>query len=142
MPKVVDLIRKIYPYTVIIVDDYQYYYIYDRDAYIVYYLLDLSIKKYKDNKFIRNKIEYLNFLISKLKENQISYVVVVKRMGYNVDLEYEFTNENYIRYYNKGKLLYKRTDEINSIKAKLKVNIFDNVEKIKRIKRIVDVNVW
>lgn len=141
MQKTVNLIRDLYPNTIIIVDDYQYYYIYDRDAYIVYYLLGLSIKKYKGNIFIRNNIEYLNFLISKLKENQVSYVVVVKRMGYNINLEYEFMNENYIRYYNKGKLLYKRTNEINGIKAKLKTNIFDNAEKIKRIKRIVDGNV-
>lgn len=140
MQKTVNLIRRLHSNTIIIVDDYRYYYIYDRDAYIVYYLLGLSIKKYKGNKFIRNNIKYLNFLISKLKENQVSYVVVIKRIGYNVDLECKFINNNYIRYYNKGKLLYKRINEINSIKAKLKLNVFDNIEKISEIKRIVDGN--
>ena len=78
-------------------------------------------------------------MISKLKENQVSYVVVVKRMGYNVSLEDDFINDNYLKYYNKGKLFYNRINQINSIKAKLKINIFDNREKIKKI---VDSNVW
>lgn len=141
MHKIVNLIRGLHPNTIIIVDDYQHYYLYDRDVYIVYYLLGLSIKKYKGNIFIRNNIEYLNYLISKLKENQVGYVVVVKRMGYNVSLEDDFINDNYLKYYNKGKLFYNRINQINTIKAKLKINIFDNREKIKKLKRIVDSNV-
>ena len=41
MHKIVNLIRGLHPNTIIIVDDYQHYYLYDRDAYIVYYFLAL-----------------------------------------------------------------------------------------------------
>ena len=142
MYKIVNLIRQLYENTVIIVDDYDNYYIYDRDVYVVYYLTRFTIKKYKNTKFIKNNIDYLNYLIKILRDNNINYVVLVKRFGYNVDYEYSFNNNNYISYYKKGKLIYKRIKDIDNIRVKLKLNILDNKEKINEIKRLVDSYVW
>ena len=138
MYKIVNLIRQLYENTVIIVDDYDNYYIYDRDLYVVYYFTRFTIKKYKNIKFIKNNIDYLNYLIKILRDNNINYVVLVKRFGYNVDYEYSFNNNNYISYYKKGKLIYKRIKDIDNIRVKLKSNILDNKEKINEIKRLVD----
>ena len=138
MYKIVNLIRQLYENTVIIVDDYDNYYIYDRDVYVVYYLTRFTIKKYKNTKFIKNNIDYLNYLIKILRDNNINYVVLVKRFGYNVDMISCFNNNNYISYYKKGKLIYKRIKDIDNIRVKLKLNILDNKEKINEIKRLVD----
>ena len=138
MYKIVNLIRQLYENTVIIVDDYDNYYIYDRDVYVVYYLTRFTIKKYKNTKLIKNKIDYLNYLIKILRDKNINYVVLVKRFGYNVDMKSCFNNNNYISYYKKGKLIYKRIKDIDNIRVKLKLNILDNKEKINEIKRLVD----
>ena len=61
--------------TVIIVDNYEDYYVYDNDVYIVSYLTNLSIKKSKNNIYLRNNINYLNYLIKILKDNNVNCIV-------------------------------------------------------------------
>ena len=138
MFKVVKLIRPLYVDAIIIIDNYDSYYIYGRDVYIVYYLLKLSIKGTGKFKFIKNNIDYLNYLIAKLKEYQINYVVLVKRWGYNVDVEGIFNCNNYNKFYIKGKLVYKRSKDVMQIRNMLRVNILDNKDKIEKIKRLID----
>ena len=138
MFKVVKLIRPLYVDSIIIIDNYDSYYIYGRDVYIVYYLLNLSIKGSGEFKFIKNNIDYLNYLIAKLKEYQINYVVLVKRWGYNVDVEEIFNSNNYNKFYIKGKLVYKRIKDVMQIRNMLRVNILDNKDKIEKIKRLID----
>ena len=138
MYRIMNLVRQLYNNTVIIVDDYDNYYIYDRDVYVVYYLSKFTIKNYNNTKYIKNNINYLSYLIKILKDNNINYVVLVKRFGYNVDIEHIFDNNNYISYYKKGKLVYKRKKDIDNIRVKLKLNILNNIDKINEIKRLVD----
>jgi hypothetical protein len=137
MLKVVNLIREIHVDTIIIVDDYDNYYVYGSDCYIVYYLIDLSIKRYRNSLFIKNKIEYINYLIDKLNKNNVNYIVVVKRFGYNVDASNSFIDNNYSKYLNKGKIKYKRIKDIKYISSKLRLDIINNRDKIKRIKEII-----
>ena len=137
MLKIVNLIKKIHSDTIVIVDDYDNYYVYGRDCYIVYYLINLSIKRYKNSLFIRNKIDYINYLVDNLNKNKVNYIVVVKRFGYNVDVSNSFIDNNYSKYLNKGKLLYKRSNDIKYISSKLRLNIISNRDKIKRVKEII-----
>ena len=137
MLKIVNLIKKIHSDTIVIVDDYDNYYVYGRDCYIVYYLINLSIKRYKNSLFIRNKIDYINYLVDNLNKNKVNYIVVVKRFGYNVDVSNSFINNNYSKYLNKGKLLYKRSNDIKYINSKLRLDVINNRDKIKRIKELI-----
>ena len=137
MLKIVNLIKKIHSDTIVIVDDYDNYYVYGRDCYIVYYLINLSIKRYKNSLFIRNKIDYINYLVDNLNKNKVNYIVVVKRFGYNVDVSNSFIDNNYSKYLNKGKLLYKRSNDIKYINSKLRLDVINNRDKIKRIKEII-----
>lgn len=137
MLKIVNLIRKLHPDTVVIVDDYDNYYVYGGDCYIVYYLINLSIKRYKNSLFIRNKIDYINYLVDNLNKNRVNYMVVVKRFGYEVESSNSFIDNNYSKDLNKGKLLYKRGNDIKYIGSKLRLDIINNRDKIKRIKEII-----
>ena len=137
MLKVVSIIRELHPDVVLIIDDYQNYYIYDRDVYIVFYLLNLTIKKYNGNVFIRNNINYLSYLVFKLNEFKISYMVLTKRFGYDVSQGKIYLNNHYQNFYVKGKLVYERTKEINKIYFKLKLNILENKNKISVIKELI-----
>ena len=137
MLKIVNLIKRIHSDTVVIVDDYDNYYVYGRDCYIVYYLINLSVKRYKNSLFIRNKIDYINYLVDNLNKNKVNYIVVVKRFGYNVDVSNSFIDNNYSKYLNKGKLLYKRSNDIKYINSKLRLDIINNRDKIKRIKELI-----
>ena len=137
MLKIVNLIKKIHSDTIVIVDDYDNYYVYGRDCYIVYYLINLSVKRYKNSLFIRNKIDYINYLVDNLNKNKVNYIVVVKRFGYNVDVSNSFINNNYSKYLNKGKIKYKRIKDIKYISSKLRLDVINNRDKIKRIKEII-----
>ena len=61
--------RKLHPNTVLIIDNYDKYYVYDRDCYVIYQILNFDIKG-KKNLFIWNRIEYLPYLVKKLKEQK------------------------------------------------------------------------
>lgn len=123
--------------TVIIVDNYEDYYVYDNDVYIVSYLTNLSVKKSKNNTYLRNNINYLNYLIKILRENNVNFIVVSKRHGYNVSYECIFDNNNYQKIMKKARLVYKRKNEIIKIKNKLKLNILNNKEKIRDVKELI-----
>ena len=123
--------------TVIIVDNYDDYYVYDNDVYIVSYLTNLSIKKSSNNIYLKNKIEYLNYLIKILKDNNVNCIVLLKRHGYNVSDECVFDDNSYQKFMKKGRLVYKRKKEIIKIKNKLKLNILNNENKIKVIKDLI-----
>ena len=136
MKKVVLLVRDLHPNSVLIVDDYTRYFVYDRDCYVVYYLCGFSIKGCKE-KFISDDISYLNYLVSKLKENHVDYMILVKRHGYNVEDSKQFLDNTYQKFYSKGKIVYKRQQEINYIKRKLSCKILEQEKKIKKVKEFI-----
>lgn len=135
MLKTIGLIRKLHLDTIIIVDDYKDYYIYDDVVYIINYLIGFSIKKHRNIMYLKNKIEYLNYLIKILKDNNVNCIVLSKRHGYNVEYEHIFDNNNYQKIMKKGRLVYKRKKEI--VKNKLKLDILNNEIKIKNIKDMI-----
>lgn len=137
MLRTIRLIRKLHLDTIIIVDDYKDYYSYDDDTYIVSYLTNLSIKKTNNNIYLKNRIEYLNYLIKVLKDNNVNCIVLSKRHGYNVEYKCVFDNNNYQKFMKKGRLIYIRKNELIKIRSKLKLDILSNENKIKNIKDMI-----
>ena len=137
MLKIVRLIRNIHSNTIIIVDDYECYYIYDNDTYIISYLTNLSIKMTENSMFVRNKINYLNYLLKILRNNSINCIVVSKIQGYNIEYECIFDNNNYQKFMKKGRLVYKRKKEIIKLMNRLKLDMLSNKNKINDIKDLI-----
>ena len=110
--------RKLHPNTVFIIDDYDKYYIYDKDCYIIYKIFNFDIHG-KKNIFITNRIKYLPYLLNKLNEEKIDYKVLCKRHGYDINSEHHFLDNNYCKVLKNGKLRYQRTKRLNQIYCKL-----------------------
>lgn len=94
----------------------------------------------KKNKFIRNDITYLNYVISRLKEEHVDYMVLLKRHGYCVDGSNHFLDNRYQKYYSKGKIRYERIQNIQYIIRKLRSNILKYELAIQRIKELIENN--
>lgn len=122
-----------------IIDDYQCYYVYDRDCYVVFYLSKLLIKG-KESKFIKNSINYLNYLVDILRKNHVDYFVLSKRQGYSIVESNFFSDNAYKKYYRKGKFVFSRLKEILFIRNKLRCKMLENQDSIKRIKEYISRN--
>lgn len=133
---------KLHPNTVLIIDDYDKYYVYDKDCYVIYQILNFDIKGRK-NLFIWNRIEYLSYLVKKLKEQKIDYKVLCKRHGYEIVDEGCFFDNQYSRFLKNGKLCYKRKQKINQIYHQFNYSLKRNPEKVmegvKKIEGIIYV---
>lgn len=134
--------RKLYPNTVLIIDNYDKYYIYDKDCYVIYQIMNFDIKG-KKNLFIWNKIEYLSYLVKKLSEKRIDYKVLCKRHGYEIVDEGCFSDNQYSRFLKNGKLYYKRRQKINQIYHQFNYSLKRSPEKVmdwvKKIEGIIYV---
>lgn len=72
--------KKIHLDTIVIVDDYKNYYIYD-DAYIISYLINLSMKKTKNNIYLKICLLKIEEELSKLRlsvNNKIRNIRIMK----------------------------------------------------------------
>ncbi len=121
--------RKLHPNTVLIIDDYDKYYVYDKDCYVIYQVMNFDIKG-KKNLFIWNRIDYLPYLVKTLKEQKIDYKVLCKRHGYEIVDEGCFSDNRYSRFLKNGKFCYKRKQKINQIYHQLNYLLKNNPEKV------------
>ena len=139
---VLKIVRKLHPNTVIIIDDYDKYYIYDKDCYIIYKIFNFDIHG-KKNIFITNRIKYLPYLLNKLNEEKIDYKVLCKRHGYEIVDEGCFSDNRYSSFLKNGKFCYKRKQKINQIYHQLNYLLKNNPEKVidlvSQIERIINV---
>lgn len=131
--------KKVHPDTVLIIDNYDCYTICSDDCYVVYYLCKFSIKGNKF-KLISNKITYLNYLVGRLEENHVNFMVLIKRHGYNVESSTQFLDNTYDKFCSKGKLVYKREQKVTYIKRQLCCRILEHEGVIKRIKELISSN--
>lgn len=134
--------RKLHPNTVLIIDDYDKYDVYDKDCYVIYQILNFDIKG-KKNLFIWNRIEYLSYLVKKLKEQKIDYKVLCKRHGYEIVDEDYFSDNQYRRCLKSGKFCYQRKQKIDQIYHQFNYSLKRNPEKVmewvKKIEGIIYV---
>ena len=134
--------RELHPNAVLIVDDYDKYYVYDKDCYVIYRILNFDSKG-KKNLFIWNRIDYLPYLVKKLKEQKIDYKVLCKRHGYEIVDEGCFSDNRYSSFLKNGKFCYKRKQKINQIYHQLNYLLKNNPEKVidlvSQIERIINV---
>lgn len=115
-------IRIVQPNTVLVYKENDKYTIYYKDVFVIYSLC--KFKFYRIGNIFEMYIEkkYLNYILKQLTDNNISYLIIDKKNQYHIVKRkiYKIDNNNYIKFYSKGRMLYKRRKQINKIIFSLK----------------------
>lgn len=136
----IKVIKEIHPNDIIFLKIGQFYHCYGKDAVIISYLFDYSIKKLDNNYDCGFPITAINKVRTRVEEQKINYLVINKADNYEVYEEEDFKNENnYISIYNKAHKYINRKNRIIDIYNYLIDNInIDNIkDKINRIEEII-----
>lgn len=129
------LIREVHPSTVILVRLGRFYQCFDKDAYIVSYIFDYKLKK---DKYVSCgfPLSALNKVKVRLEYEKIDYIVVDKRLDYEVLGKEQFEKENkYEETYAIAKNQYILKERIGKINKYLVDNL-SNVEVVNKIKAL------
>lgn len=129
------LIREVHPSTVILVRLGKFYQCFDKDAYIVSYIFDYKLKK---DKYVSCgfPLSALNKVKVRLEHEKIDYIVVDKRLDYEVLGKEQFEKENkYEETYAIAKNQYILKERIGKINKYLVDNL-SNVEVVNKIKAL------
>ena len=136
----IKVIKEIHPNDIIFLKIGQFYHCYGKDAVIISYLFDYSIKKLDNNYDCGFPITAINKVRTRVEEQKINYLVLNKADNYEVYEEENFKNENnYMQIYNKAHKYINRKNRIVEIYNYLIDNInIDNIkDKINRIEEII-----
>lgn len=129
------LIREVHPSTVILVRLGKFYQCFSKDAYIVSYIFDYKLKK---DKYVSCgfPLSALNKVKVRLEHEKIDYIVVDKRLDYEVLGKEQFEKENkYEETYAIAKNQYILKERIGKINKYLVDNL-SNVEVVNKIKAL------
>lgn len=129
------LIREVHPSTVILVRLGKFYQCFGKDAYIVSYIFDYKLKK---DKYVSCgfPLSALNKVKVRLEHEKIDYIVVDKRLDYEVLGKEQFEKENkYEETYAIAKNQYILKERIGKINKYLVDNL-SNVEVVNKIKAL------
>lgn len=121
---------------VIIYKKYNKYYVIDNDVYILRSLINYK-NCYKGGRkviFIDNN--YLNYVLKKLRDGNIGYVIININYGYDRLLDYKINNSKYSYYYKKGKRLIKNEKKVKHVIDIL--NRTKNLELLKEVDSIIN----
>lgn len=129
------LINNINKNSINIYDEFNNIKIYGKAAYIIEFFLKDKKSKYKDVKKIKtfkkkfNKNNFLNYIIlpmleknyiiQKIKENEINYFVISKRLNYEVLEKAKFKDNKFKKTYKEAKKYKKREAKMKNLKYKL-----------------------
>ncbi len=139
----IKVIKEIHPNDIIFLKVGQFYHCYSKDAVVISYLLDYSIKKLENNYDCGFPITAINKVKTIIEKQKINYLVVNKADNYEVYEQEDFKNENnYIQIYNKAHKYINRKNRIIEIYNYLIENInSDNIkEKINEVEEILYEN--
>lgn len=139
----IKVIKEIHQNDIIFLKIGQFYHCYGKDAVIISYLLDYSIKKLENNYDCGFPVTAINKVKAIIEEQKINYLVVNKADNYEVYEEEDFKNENtYIQIYNKSHKYINRKNRITEIYNYLIENInSDSIrEKINEVEEILYEN--
>ena len=138
---VVQTIKEVHKYEVILVKIGKFYQVYGKDAYIISYLFGYKLKKVESVMMCGFPLSSIHKVIAKLEEKKVNYLIVDRRNDYEV---YEMSDNrnlnNYLRYFKKAKKYInyiERIDNINSF-------MLDNIEKeefreiIRKVEEIIN----
>lgn len=128
------LIQQIHKEQFIIYCKYNQYFVIDFNIYIFKGLFQFHYCLKNGRKIIFIDENYLNYVLKKLKKNDISYVIININCGYDKILEYCSNNNQYWFYYKKGKRVVKNERKIevlfDSLDRKRNFNLLKEVERI------------
>lgn len=123
---VVQVIKEVHKYEVILVRIGKFYQVYGKDAYIISYLFGYKLKKVESVMMCGFPLGSINKIIAKLEEKKINYLIVDRRNNYEVDEISDNKNlNNYIKYFEKAKKYVNdkaRIDNINNF-------MLENIDK-------------
>lgn len=101
---VVKNIKAIHKADVVLIKNGKFYNVYGKDSYIISYLFGYKLKKVEDIYVCGFPYNSLNFVIAKLEENKINYLIIDKKNNYEVDCISDNKNLNrYYKYFEKAK---------------------------------------
>ena len=128
----IKVIKEIHPNDIIFLNVGQFYHCYGKDAVIISYLFDYSIKKLDNNYDCGFPVTAINKIRTRVEEQKINYLVVNKADNYEVYEEENFKSENsYMQIYNKAHKYINRKNRIVDIYNYLMDNIIARILKIK-----------
>lgn len=135
----IKVIKEIHPNDIVFLKVGQFYHCYGKNAVIVSYLFNYSIKKLDNNYDCGFPITAINKVKTRIEEQKINYLVVNKADNYEVYEEENFKSENnYMPIYNKAHKYINRKNRIVEIYNYLMDNI--NSEDIKdKINEVEDI---
>lgn len=114
---VVQMLKKMHPQYVILIEIGTFYYIYGKDSYIMSYLFGYTLRKVEKIYTCAFPKNSLNKVIVGLEKKKINYIIVDKQNNYNIDFKDKNNNLNrYEEIYEKAKEyinLKSRVDNIN-----------------------------
>ena len=101
---VVQTIKEVHKYEVILVKIGKFYQVYGKDAYIISYLFGYKLKKVENVMMCGFPLSSIHKVMAKLETNKINYLIVDRRNTYEVEEISDNKNLNqYIKYFKKAK---------------------------------------
>ena len=120
----VKIVKKIQPKSMIFVKIGSFYYVYEEDSFILSYLFGYKIKTENNCKTCCFQITSFNKVFSKLKKNKINYLIIDKRLNYEIVEKEDFKRKNQYTSFLKTALPY---IELKEQLEKLCQNILENM---------------
>lgn len=136
----VKIMKEVHKDRVIMVKAGPFYHCYGRDAIVMSYLFDYTLKKVDANYNCGFPTSAINKVMSNLEEKNISYMTIDKADNYEVINEEDSkSNNKYNEIYNKANKYINKKNRINEIYNYLMENITDDdiKEKIMKVEEIL-----
>lgn len=133
-------IKKVHTYDVVLVKIGQFFHAYGKDAYIVSYLMEYKLSV-KDNIYtVGFPTKIINKVMSKLENEKINYIILDRQNNYDVEEKSDNKNLNkYQETYEKAKEYINIKNRVNKICKYLENNMLKKEckEKIRKIEEII-----
>ena len=128
----VQTIKQIHQYEIVFVKIGKFYHIYGKDSYIISYLLGYKLKEIEGISMCGFPASSINKVRARLEEHKINYLIVDRKINYDVSEIYDNKNLNtYLNYYEKAKRFVNDKKRIDNIYNFMMENI--NKENFKNI---------
>lgn len=127
-------LKEIHKNYLIIYKQNNQYFVVDHFVYLFKSLFQFNFLIKNNRKIILIDECYINYILKKLRENNISYVVIHINYGYDILLKYKTTNNQYKNYYQQGKNIIKNENKINYLikllETKRNINLLQKIESV------------
>ena len=132
--KMNQFLKKIHNNYLIVYKKNNQYFVIDHFVYIFKSLFHFKFMLKNGRKIILIDENYLNYLLKKLREEHVNYVIIHINYGYNTVLKYKDTNNQYKKYYQKGKSMIKNENRIDYLVKLLEerrnINLLQKIESV------------